>query len=225
MAERSSSYPPASDAELADVPVFPLPRLVFFPHTQLPLHLFEPRYRAMAEHCLAGGSSLMAVVQLAPGWEANYEGQPAIRPVAGLGRIVAQERRVDGTHDLLLQGLARVTLRELPLARGGFRRAHATVLDDTGAESVTHEDLVAVHACAASVAGLVRRRHPSFDLGVTPEMGPGRALDIIADRLVADPDERQRILEAVDLAQRTSRVLDALSGLLVELTEERRAPS
>jgi uncharacterized protein len=225
MTERSPSIPPVSDDELADVPVFPLPRLVFFPHTQLPLHLFEPRYRAMGEHCLAGGSSLVAVVQLAPGWESHYEGQPDVRPVAGLGRILGHERRADGTHDLLLQGIARVRLRELPLAKGGYRRARATVIEDVNADAVKHEDLVAMHACGASVASLVRRKHPSFDLGVTPEMGPGRALDIIADRLVAEPEERQAILEAIDVPTRANRVLDALSSLLVELSEERRALS
>ncbi len=225
MLERSPSAPPAKEDELGDVPVFPLPRIVFFPHTQLPLHLFEPRYRAMAEHCLESRSKLMAVVQLAPGWEGHYEAQPDLRPIAGLGRIIAQERRPDGTHDILLQGLARVRLAELPLATGGYRRARATVLDDLHPDAVTHEDLVAVHACAASVASLVRKRHSHFDLGVTPEMGPGRALDIIADRLVADPDERQAILEALDLPTRTRRVLDALSSLLIDLSEEHRAPS
>lgn len=225
MPERSPSAPPLAKDALADVPVFPLPRIVFFPHTQLPLHLFESRYRAMGEHCLEHPSKLMAVVQLAPGWEGNYEAQPDLRPVAGLGRIVAQERRPDGTHDLLLQGLARVRLNELPLAEGGYRRARATVLEETNAAALTHEDLVAVHACASSVASLVRRHHDRFDLGVTPEMGPGRTLDIVADRLIADPEARQSILEAVDLPARMHRVLDALSSLLIELSEEHRTPS
>ena len=35
------------DNQLASVAVFPLPRLVLFPGSRLPLHVFEPRYRAM----------------------------------------------------------------------------------------------------------------------------------------------------------------------------------
>ena len=35
------------------VPIFPLPDLTFFPHTFLPLHVFEARYRAMITDCLA----------------------------------------------------------------------------------------------------------------------------------------------------------------------------
>ena len=36
------------------VPIFPLPDLTFFPHTLLPLHIFEPRYRAMTRAALEG---------------------------------------------------------------------------------------------------------------------------------------------------------------------------
>ena len=42
---------PLSAEELARLPVFPLPRVVFFPGTALPLHLFEPRYTEMIEGC------------------------------------------------------------------------------------------------------------------------------------------------------------------------------
>src|SRR6185437_10749099 len=35
------------------LPLFPLPRVVLFPHTFLPLHIFEPRYRQMTAECLA----------------------------------------------------------------------------------------------------------------------------------------------------------------------------
>ena len=31
------------------LPLFPLPNIVFFPHTRLPLHVFEPRYRQMVQ--------------------------------------------------------------------------------------------------------------------------------------------------------------------------------
>jgi Lon protease-like protein len=42
------------DKVLEEVPVFPLPQVVLFPHSQLPLHIFEPRYRQMLADCLAG---------------------------------------------------------------------------------------------------------------------------------------------------------------------------
>ena len=63
------------------LPIFPLPDVTFFPNTLLPLHVFEARYRAMVMDVLARDRQL-AVVKLAPGFEAAYAGKPAVHPVA-----------------------------------------------------------------------------------------------------------------------------------------------
>ena len=50
------------------IPIFPLPAVVFFPKTFLPLHIFEPRYRAMVADAATGGECIgMALVK--EGWE------------------------------------------------------------------------------------------------------------------------------------------------------------
>ena len=64
------------------LPIFPLPDVTFFPHTLLPLHVFEARYRAMVMDALARDRRL-AVVKLRPGYEATYAGKPPVHPVAG----------------------------------------------------------------------------------------------------------------------------------------------
>jgi Lon protease-like protein len=78
-----------------ELPIFPLPNVVFFPHTLLPLHIFEPRYRKMLADCLAGERRL-AVVLLRPGWEADYYGRPAVHSVAGAGEIIQSEMLPNG---------------------------------------------------------------------------------------------------------------------------------
>ena len=77
------------------LPIFPLPDLTFFPHTMLPLHIFEARYRAMITDCLSRDRRL-AVVGLRPGYEASYEGWPAVYDVMGVGHIVQWERMATG---------------------------------------------------------------------------------------------------------------------------------
>ncbi|MBW2375273.1 MAG: LON peptidase substrate-binding domain-containing protein [Deltaproteobacteria bacterium] len=117
---------PLSAEELARLPVFPLPRVVFFPGTALPLHLFEPRYTEMIEDCLDNGCTAMAVALLAPGWEDHYDGDPAIYEIAGAGRIVAHQRQPDGTHDVILHGLDRVRLHEFPNETGSVSTSSRT---------------------------------------------------------------------------------------------------
>ena len=47
--------------ELLVVPIFPLPDITFFPHTLLPLHVFEARYRAMVMDALERRGPLAVV--------------------------------------------------------------------------------------------------------------------------------------------------------------------
>ncbi len=59
--------------------LFPLPNLVMFPHVLQPLHVYEPRYRALLEEAL-DDDRLIAMAVLAPGWENDYEGARRFAP-------------------------------------------------------------------------------------------------------------------------------------------------
>lgn len=213
---------PLTAEELARLPVFPLPRVVFFPGTALPLHLFEPRYRQLAEDCIEKGPKAMAVTLLAPGWEEDYEGQPPIHEISGAGRIVGHQLRDDGTHDIILHGLHRVRLEELPNEDVPYRRARAVPIEDIGTASSA--DVLAMMAVAMSVASRVRERQPDFSLQVSAELPAGRAADVVADQLVVSPEDRQRILQTIDVKERVSLVTSAVASLLAQLSEA-HAPS
>ena len=218
MIELPEETEPLTDEELSNLPVFPLPRVVFFPGSTLPLHLFEERYRDMMEDCVSRGPMAMAVTLRRGDWEADYEGRPEIHEIAGAGRILDWRRREDGRFDLLLHGLSRVKLEELPEGGLSYRRAKATRLDDreTHPEAI-HKGTTPVLATAASVVALVRERYPDFHLGVDAQTPPGVLADRIADRLVSEPEARQQLLEAVDVKVRLARVHDALVDLLAQL--------
>ncbi|MBZ0115873.1 MAG: LON peptidase substrate-binding domain-containing protein [Sandaracinaceae bacterium] len=209
---------PLAAHELAALPVFPLPRVVFFPGTRLPLHVFEPRYRQMMQDCLEHGPRAMAVALLAPGWEEDYEGRPAIHTIAGAGRIIEHERRPDGRYDLALYGAARVRLEELPPDGLPYRRARATIV----ADRMPHADavqraLTPLVATASAIAGRVRERYPAFDLGISASTPSTLVADRIADRLIADPETRQALLEQADLKVRLALLQDALAELIATL--------
>src|SRR2546425_12267577 len=55
------------------IPLFPLPNVVFFPRTYLPLHIFESRYRRMVRDA-ASSHQMIGMVLLKEGWETDYEG-------------------------------------------------------------------------------------------------------------------------------------------------------
>ena len=111
------------------VRLFPLPDLVMFPHVMQPLHIFEPRYREMLNDAL-DGDGLIAMSMLAPGWEDDYDGRPALLPHVCLGKVVTHQRLDDGRYNLMLLGMRRGRIiAELPATRS-FRQAEVELIDD-----------------------------------------------------------------------------------------------
>lgn len=193
-----------NERELRSLPVFPLPNLVLFPGTTLALHVFEPRYREMIADCLSQGPMALAVARLKPGWQPDYHGRPPMYEVAGVGRIVSHLRQRDGTYDIQLEGVARVRLQELPEDRA-YRKAAASVLPDQMPEGgLPAVELSTLLTLASQIAGIVQREKPAarMQLLASLEDAPSRMLDRLADQFVADPDVRQRLLEALDVGER-----------------------
>jgi Lon protease-like protein len=198
-----------------------LPSAVLFPGAKLPLHIFEPRYRAMMSDVLAGGSGLMVIAQLKPGWQREYAGQPPIAQVAGLGRIETSQHNADGTYDLELLGLTRVQLDELPMGDKPYRRAKATPLAERGTATPhagrLDAELASVFSLASQIAVHVRKREPRFRLLATPNDAPGLMLDKLADQLVGDGAQRQRLLETLDVSERLQALTTQIAQLQLTL--------
>ncbi len=109
--------------------LFPLPNLVLFPHVIQPLHIFERRYVEMFLDAVED-DRLIAMSVLESGWENDYDGRPAIAPVACLGRVITWQAQGDSRYNLLLLGLQRVRITcELPPQRS-FREAEVELLPD-----------------------------------------------------------------------------------------------
>ena len=76
-------------AELPDIiPLFPLPNFVLFPGLNVPLHIFEPRYREMVAD-VAQTHGIIGMMMLKGDWERDYYAYPDIYPVGCAGKIAA----------------------------------------------------------------------------------------------------------------------------------------
>lgn len=200
--------------DFPSVPIFPLPDLVVFPGADVPLHLFEPRYRALAEDVVAS-DGLFATVRLEPGYQGDYHGRPPIKRVGTLGRIVAHRAKADGTHDLVFRGLSRGTLEELAPSDRGYRLAAVSLLDDVGIDRITAGSVTTLLGCANSLSALVRKRHPDFSLGLERLESPADIVDALAHRIVVAPDDRQRLLETRDVRIRVARLVEMIGDIVL----------
>src|SRR5919106_6265738 len=88
------------------IPIFPLDDTFVFPNILLPLNIFEPRYRAMVADALKG-DRVIGMVQLRPGYEANYEGRPPVFAIGCAGVITQFDQLPDGRYTILLRGLVK----------------------------------------------------------------------------------------------------------------------
>ena len=103
------------------LPLFPLPDLILFPGQLVPVHVFEPRYRQMAQDLLDNTGEIVLGTVLGDDQEQLGEVAP-IQPVAGLGRLQRYQALEDGRYLLMILGEKRVRViqriedQEYPLA-------------------------------------------------------------------------------------------------------------
>ena len=195
------------------IPLFPLPNVVFFPKTYLPLHVFEPRYREMVADAAANGHCV-GMVLLKEGWEAEYHKNPPIFSIGCVGRLATVQRLPVGRSNILLQGIERCEIRE-EFQEKSYREAKI--------------DLRARAGGVCLDAAL--RNHLLELLGeYTNTSQEASGLQVLARQAVADeilvnslsgsfdctPLEKQFLLEAETLHQHARRLCDLIQFKLLE---------
>ena len=201
----------------AALPLFPLPDVVFIPSTLLPLHVFEPRFRALVADCLESGDGVLAVPRLMPGYEADYEGDPRLFPVSGAGRIVRHQELGDGRHNVIVLGLARVRLRGDARTARGYRAAEVEILEDRlppgGLAALSAGDRQ-LRALAAQIMSTFPAAGPTLTRAMESGGGTVELIDKLAHLTLRTPSARQEYLECLDVGARLDTVLGELAGLL-----------
>ncbi|HEX7900961.1 MAG TPA: LON peptidase substrate-binding domain-containing protein [Planctomycetota bacterium] len=203
--------PLGDEAFSGRLPLFPLPNVILFPHGLLPLHVFEPRYRALTEAALEG-ERLIGMAVLRPGWEPDYQGNPPVHDVVGMGRIVKEERLADGRWNLLLVGLARARVIE-EVQAAPFRVARVDVLEDRPAEGDAYERRRRVlHAFyTQKLREAVPPGEPAPEL---PEDIPlGDLCDLVTSGFVTEHEERLIFLGERDVAARCDRLMEFFKNI------------
>jgi ATP-dependent Lon protease len=211
---------------LEALPLFPLSQAVLFPGALLPLHIFEPRYRAMIRDVLETHQSLAVVLLTDPGRsEVAGPGEesalPAIASIAGVGTIIDHAELPGGRYHILLRGRARVRLTELPFVPP-YRRAAAEVLPSSSAQ-VPVSDLSALISTATAFSAIVHDRDKTFEFRLPKDAPAGTLADLCAHGLILDSRDRQTILETLDPVARVRRVTEVLAVQRLTLAPEHGA--
>src|SRR5690349_21556526 len=106
MVERAAAAPlgcPVHMSRTIRVPLFPLPGAILFPRAQLPLHIFEPRYREMVRDAIDGAGRI-AMIQPQ---RLDDDNQAPLYAAGCLGEVVSIEELDDGRFNIVLLGTNR----------------------------------------------------------------------------------------------------------------------
>jgi Lon protease-like protein len=195
------------------LPLFPLPNLVFFPKTRLPLHIFEPRFRQMVGDVLEGPKQI-GIVLLRPGWEADYYGAPPIYNCGTVGAIETSDLLEDGRYNILVHGETRFrVLDEVPGKI--YRQARVLAqpeVEHSASEAYAHREWL-------SELSRVYLHYLPGKMEV-PEI-EAVGLDALTNALVMslnlDVQQKQELLELDDVILRAERVALELKGRIETL--------
>jgi Lon protease-like protein len=213
---------PLNEEALSELPIFPLGQLVLFPNAFVPLHIFEPRYRAMVKHCMETHRAF-AIAHVPDPSDVDAFDNPKLSAIAGVGVIVAHEEHADGRANILVRGKARVLLTELPFA-APFRRATATLLPDEGPH-LTELDRTTLVSVSNSFVNELRKRDPEFRFNLPKEGSTKEWADICAHYLLIRSDVKQAVLEEGNIHRQLDIVVRELAKQTSAMQGEKTATS
>jgi len=195
------------------LPLFPLPNLVFFPETRLPLRVFEPRYQQMVKDALEGDQRF-GIVLLRPGWKADYYGAPPVFDCGTLGTIEQAVPLDDGKYNIVVRGDVRFRIVD-EVSREPYRTARVI------AEPDIVRDPADAYAQREWLADLSRQY-----LHYLPEQSPVPEIEMVnlnalTNALIMslnlDVEEKQKLLEINDIVARAEQIGTELANRIESL--------
>ena len=173
--------------------IFPLAGAILFPGLQLPLHIFEPRYRELVGSALARDRRI-AMIQP----QTANEGAPLFA-VGCVGRIDDVEALEDGRYNIVLEGESRFRLLREIEVNTPFRQVEGELIVDREYETLSAVERASFEREAHDFAD---RQGYSVDWDSVAQLDDASLINGVSQIAPFDAAAKQALLEAPDLAQR-----------------------
>jgi Lon protease-like protein len=211
-----------SPSILAELPIFPLPDVVLFPGTVLPLHVFEPRYVQMIRDVMAG-ERMLGIVGLSDR-SGPVVDPPPIHEVATVGQVIATQDLPGDRIAILVRGIERIRVEDELPPNHPYRQVRATLLPsrepdaDAGPQAATSpvavDDLLSMCDQLSQSLG---EAGTQLREALHAASSPSELADLLAAALITEPARRQEMLEQLNPSQRLHCLFDQVSQLIVDL--------
>jgi len=181
--------------------IFPLPGALLFPRMQLPLHIFEPRYRALVSDAMARDRRIGMIQPRGAG------DPPPLFEMGCVGRIAHVEALDDGRYNIVLEGLARFrTLSELSVTTP-FRQIEAELEDDVPADPLALAQRASLEEESRRFA---EAQGYAVDWNAVSRLDDESLVNGIAQIAPFDVAAKQALLEAGSLDERAELIIQLM---------------
>ena len=186
---------------LTRLSIFPLAGALLFPRMHLPLHIFEPRYRALVSDAMAR-DRLIAMIQPRGTGE-----NPPLYTMGCVGHLAQVEALDDGRYNIVLEGRSRFRMvRELDV-KTPFRQIEAELLPDQGDETLAIAERAGLEAESRKFANA---QGYAVDWESVSRLDDEALVNGIAQIAPFDAASKQALLEANSLSERTELIVQML---------------
>ena len=186
-----------------DIPIFPLEVTMLFPGVSRPLHIFEPRYRAMVADALKG-DRIIGMVTLKPGFEADYAGRPPIFEIGCAGVITDVEELSGGRFNIVVRGLVKFRVNGEDATRS-YRLANVTAMPEIPDDA----ERAALYKQRQRLEALITN---GSDTKVTPDTTDEELVNTLAQYLPMTYAQRQTLLELESVLARALALIDLIES-------------
>lgn len=212
-----------TDASSVSYPVLPLRDIVVFPHMIVPLFVGREKSVRALEAVMADNKEILLSSQIDP--SEDEPTQDSIYETGVLASVLQLLKLPDGTVKVLVEGKERVKITEY-LQNDEFFEASADILDETA------KDPEAIDALSRAVAkeferyAKLNKNVPEEALSAVAESdSPAKLVDTVAGHLNVRVDQKQELLEELDLSDRMEKVFGLMQGEMSVLKVEKKIKS
>jgi hypothetical protein len=186
--------------------IFPLPGALLFPGLHLPLHVFEPRYRAMISDAMARDRRI-GMIQPSGNTDGPASDRPTLYDIGCVGKIAEFEALDDGRYNLILEGVSLFrVISELDVTTA-FRQVEAELLAHTPDETLASAQRASLEMESrrfAEAAGY------AVDWDAVGRLDDESLVNGIAQIAPFDAAAKQALLEAPDLVTRADLIVQLM---------------
>ncbi|WGI20669.1 endopeptidase La [Amylibacter sp. IMCC11727] len=212
-----------TDASSVSYPVLPLRDIVVFPHMIVPLFVGREKSVRALEAVMADNKEILLSSQIDPSEDEPTE--ETIYETGVLASVLQLLKLPDGTVKVLVEGKERVKITEY-LRNEDYFEANADILDETVKDPEAIEALSRAVSKEFERYAKLNKNVPEEALSAVAESdSPAKLVDTVAGHLNVRVDQKQDLLEELDLSGRMEKVFGLMQGEMSVLKVEKKIKS